>query len=218
MTPDSLTDFAEFPHLWRLSEIIYTKHPTLGRPPAGGFCLEFSMSGKQALRRGFGGSSLLGRWSSEVQMRKQGSLNTKSRTNDSETSSRFKPLHLTHDILPLFRQWEKDSITIQYSFPLNMHFSESTAHRCPILPLIPYYHISTKSKPAAALLTSEQADGYNKATREDRVGAGRGLALHYPGVLLPTPQEVLSICQVLVSTRIISESFSPTLSRYLKMQ
>lgn len=91
-------------------------------------------------------------WFSILQMRKQGSLNTKSRTNDSETySSHFKLLYLTYDVLPLFRQWEKDSITIQYSFPLNMHFSESTAHWCPILPLIPYYHISTKSKPAAAL-------------------------------------------------------------------
>ena len=91
-------------------------------------------------------------WFSILQMRKQGNLNTKSRTTDSKTySSHFKLLHLTYDILPLFRQWKKDSITIQYLFPLNMHFRESTAHRCPILPLIPYYRISTKSKPAPGL-------------------------------------------------------------------
>lgn len=145
-------------------------------------------------------------WFSILQTRKQGSLNAKSRTTDSETySSHFKLLHLTSDILPLFRQWKKDSITIQYLFPLNTHFSESTAHWWPILPLIPYYHISTKSKPAPALW------------RESRLTATtQQPGLTSPGRSAADPQGVLSSCRVLVSTRIISESFSPTLLRFLK--
>ena len=155
-------------------------------------------------------------WFSILQMRIQGSLNAKSRTTDSKTySSHFRLLHLTSDILPLFRQWKKDSITIQYLFPLNMHFSESTAHWCPILPLIPHCHISTKSKPAPALWRQSRLRAtIQQPERTDP--AGRGPALRHPGVPPPTPQEVLSTCRVLISTRIISESFSPTLLRFLK--
>lgn len=119
-------------------------------------------------------------WFSILQTRKQGSLNAKSRTTDSETySSHFKLLHLTSDILPLLRQWKKDSITIQYLFPLNMHFSESTAHRCPILPLIPYYHISTKSKPAPARWRQSRLTATTRQP-EDRPGRTRP-GLRSPG-------------------------------------
>ena len=103
-------------------------------------------------------------------------------------------------------------IFISFKYAFQWINSSPTSHP-PTYTLLPHFH---KIEACTRPLRSEQAHGYNTATREDRPGAGRGLALHYPGALLPTPQEVLSICQVLVSTRIISESFSPTLLRFLK--
>ena len=50
----------------------------------------------------------------------------------------------------------------------------------PTYTLLPHFH---KIEDCTRPLRSEQAAGYNTATREDRPGAGRGLALHYPGTL-----------------------------------
>lgn len=50
----------------------------------------------------------------------------------------------------------------------------------PTYTLLPHFH---KIEACTRPLRSEQAAGYNTATREDRPGAGRGLALHYPGTL-----------------------------------
>lgn len=121
-------------------------------------------------------------WFSFLQMRKQGSLNTKSRTkNDSEKL--ILPISncctWPTGVLPLFRQWEKNGITIQYSFPLNMHFSESTAHWCPILHL---YLITTFPQNRSLQQPSGVRAGrpLQHGSREDRAGAGWA-CVHLPG-------------------------------------